>query len=302
VSPSGGAIVDKPKGMTSHDVVARARRVFGTRSVGHAGTLDPMATGVLVLGVGEGTKLCGVLSGDDKEYEATLTFGAATSTDDAEGAVLERVDLPEALVRELSEVAGSEGGAFDPARAPLLAAALEAELARTEQVPPAVSAIHVDGERAHVRARRGETVELAPRAVRLRGVDVLGAGESTLSLRVRVSKGYYVRSLARDLGRALGVAAHLSALRRTRAGAFGLERAKPLDALDLVPLATFAAMALPTVTLDEEQTKFVRTGRAIELPDPPSSPFVLLSPEGRVVALAEAEGDRARVLRGIHDG
>lgn len=298
-APSGGLVVDKPAGVTSHDVVARARRVLRTRAVGHAGTLDPMATGALVLGVGEGTKLCGLLSGDDKAYVGRVRFGVATSSDDAEGEVTARAPAPEALLEALGRAARGEVG--EPLRA-----ALDAERARALQVPPRVSALHVDGERAHVRARRGEALELPPRPVRLLSVEVLSASVDppTLTLSVEVGKGYYVRALARDLGERLGVPAHLEALRRTRAGAFRVEDAVPLDRLGegLQPLVAFAARALPVVELDEEETRRFRAGRWLERAEPPPSPFLARSPEGHAVALGRVDEERRLVvLRGLND-
>lgn len=230
-APEGVLIVDKPAGWTSHDVVARIRRLAGTRRVGHAGTLDPMATGVLVLGVGRGTKLLTFLVGCDKGYAATVRLGASTVTDDAEGEVvsstsaghLTRADIEAAVV-------------------PLTGA--------ISQVPSAVSAIKVDGRRAYARVRAGEDVQLPARPVCVERFDVVdvrpvrpadgvGGGHDVpdlsdavdVDIEVDVSSGTYVRALARDLGAALGVGGHLVALRRTRVGSFDVREAQGLDAL-----------------------------------------------------------------------
>src|SRR5262245_57285998 len=184
--PDGLLVVDKPKGPTSHDIVARARRLFSTRAVGHAGTLDPMATGVLVLLFGEALKLSAYLTLEEKTYVAKVSFGSTTDTLDADGKVTSSEPLaPSTLDAERVEVA------------------LEAERARTSQVPPAVSSIKVGGERAHRLARRGETPSLEPRPVRVQRLSLLARNEDSLELEVTASKGYYVRSLARDLGEAL---------------------------------------------------------------------------------------------------
>jgi len=280
-------VVDKPRGMTSHDVVARARRALGTRQIGHAGTLDPMATGVLVLAVGQATKLVAYLSAADKEYEAAIALGVATDTLDADGHVTERAPLPDDWRSRLDE-------------------ALAAERARAEQVPPAFSAIHADGQRAHERARRGEAVELGARPVSVRELEVLETGEATLRLRLLVSKGYYVRSLARDLASRLGTVGHLTELRRLRSGAFTLAEAAPLAALSpasaSLPLATAAARVLPVAKLSEAGTAHARAGRAVPPSEiEPAAPGVhaWLAPDGALVAVGEIEGDAGRVKRGF---
>ena len=210
--PDGVLVVDKPPGPTSHDVVARVRRLARTRRVGHAGTLDPLATGVLVLGLGRATRLLQHLGGHDKAYRATVRLGVTTSSDDAGGEVLARrgtAHLDDAAVR----------AALDALRGPL------------RQVPPAVSAVHVDGRRAHERVRAGEQVELEARDVRVHALEVLGtrrgevdgAAVLDVDVEVEVSTGTYVRALARDAGAALGVGGSLVALRRTRSGPFGVQ-------------------------------------------------------------------------------
>src|ERR1700742_3367876 len=212
----GLVVIDKPPGMTSHDVVARCRRIFSTRKVGHAGTLDPMATGVLVVGVERATKILGLLTVTDKSYAATIRLGQTTTTEDAEGEVLQTV--PAASVTD----ADIEGAV----------AALRGDIS---QIPSAVSAIKVDGKRAYRLAREGKAVELAPRQVcieRFDVLDVVRAGEMVgVDVEGVCSSGTYIRALARDIGTALGVGGHLTALRRTRVGSFGLDEARTLDAL-----------------------------------------------------------------------
>ncbi len=218
--PDGLLVVDKPSGWTSHDVVARVRGLCGTRRVGHAGTLDPMATGVLVLGVNRATKLLTFLVGCDKTYTATIRLGEATVTDDAEGDVTTRADASHLTPEQVRE-----------AIAPLTG--------QIEQVPSSVSAIKVDGQRSYVRARQGERVELAARAVTVhrfevldvRHVDLNGVVVVDVDVEVEVSSGTYVRALARDLGVSLGLGGHLTALRRTQVGRFGLDVAHRLDDL-----------------------------------------------------------------------
>jgi tRNA pseudouridine55 synthase len=216
----GLVVVDKPSGMTSHDVVARVRRILGTRKVGHAGTLDPMATGVLVLGVERATKLLGHLALDRKAYLSTIRLGAATTTDDAEGELLSTVD-PSGVTEDA------------------IRAGVGALTGRIQQVPSAVSAVKIDGKRAYARVRAGEQVEIPARPVEVYRFDVLGIhrepGAIDLDVLVECSSGTYVRALARDLGAALDVGGHLIALRRTMVGPFGLAVAKTLERLENEP-------------------------------------------------------------------
>jgi tRNA pseudouridine55 synthase len=274
-------VVDKPAGWTSHDVVARVRRLAGTRRVGHAGTLDPMATGVLVVGVGRGTRLLGHLALADKDYDATIRLGVTTSTDDAEGEVLER--------RDAADVTDDR-----------LAAAVLALVGDIEQVPSAVSAIKVDGERAYKRARRGEDVQLAARPVHVARFDVVARRGDDVDVRVTCSTGTYVRALARDLGAALGVGAHLTALRRTRVGGFGLDVARTLeqlaDDLAVVPLADAVAAAFPRVDVSADDVRRIGYGQRVELGAVPPGPVGLFGPDGTVVALAEQVDGRLRTL------
>ncbi|MDQ2707343.1 MAG: tRNA pseudouridine(55) synthase TruB [Actinomycetota bacterium] len=223
-TPSGLVVVDKPAGLTSHDVVGRLRRLLGTRKIGHAGTLDPMATGVLVLGVERATRLLGHLALDTKAYAATIRLGSTTSTDDAEG--------------ELLAAADAAGVTEDAVRSGM--AALTGDI---EQVPSTVSAIKVDGKRAYARARAGEDVVLAARPVTVSELSLTGARPDgpylDLDVRVECSSGTYVRALARDLGAGLGVGGHLTALRRTRVGPFHLDKARTLEQLTEHPGLTY---------------------------------------------------------------
>ena len=300
---SGIAIVDKPRGMTSHDVVGRARRALRTREIGHAGTLDPMATGVLVLGVGEGTKLLTFLTAADKAYEATLALGTSTDSLDADGATDATVPVPPEVLAEL-EILSREGRL-----GPRLLEAVHVELGRTSQVPPSYSAIHVDGERAHTLARRGELVALPARPVTVHTLEVVsdaGGEHPTLSLRVCADKGYYVRSLARDLALALGTVGHLTSLRRTRSGCFDANEAVPLADLanlPLVPLAEAARRALPSVVLDDARARDARHGKRIapeHLGALAKGPTTWLDLEGALVAVGErTEDGEGKVLRGF---
>ncbi|GAB3457416.1 tRNA pseudouridine(55) synthase TruB [Streptomonospora sediminis] len=282
MTDSGVAIVDKPADWTSHDVVARTRRLAGTRKVGHAGTLDPMATGVLVLGIGKGTKLLGHLTLTEKAYTATLRLGLSTSTDDAEGEPGARTDA--AAVGDEAVRAG--------------AAALTGTIS---QIPPQVSAIKVNGKRAYKSARSGEEVELAARevtvsefevgAIRRVGDPDGGGVYVDVDARVTCSSGTYIRALARDLGAALGVGGHLTALRRTRVGPYDLSQAHTLEQLaaefTAVPLAQAVAAAFPVRVLDREEVRKIAHGNRISPGGLGPGTVGLFAPDGTVVALAE---------------
>ena len=280
-SKDGLLVVDKPAGWTSHDVVARIRRLAGTRRVGHAGTLDPMATGVLVIGVDRGTRLLGHLALSDKDYDATIRLGVTTTTDDAEGVV----------VTEQNAAAVTDEQ---------LAAVIQRLTGDIEQVPSAVSAIKVDGERAYKRARRGEDVQLAPRPVHVARFDVLARRGDDIDVRVSCSTGTYVRALARDVGAALGVGAHLTALRRTRVGPFTLDHAKTLDDLArevaVVPLADAVAASFPRVDVSADDARRLGYGQPVGAVGPVGAPFGVFAPDGALVALAERSGERLRTL------
>ncbi len=278
-APSGVVVLDKPSGATSHQLVARLRRVLGTRKIGHAGTLDPMATGVLVLGIGRATRLLGHLALDDKRYLATVRLGERSHSDDADGRV-EPVADASALTRALVDEA------------------CEAFRGDILQVPSAVSAIKVDGRRAHARVRAGEEVALTPRPVHVERLDVLDArvqGQCLdVDIDVECSSGTYVRAIARDLGEALGVGGHLTSLRRTRVGAFTLDDAQVLgdEPATLLDMGEAARRSFPTLVLDDPSSRAVQVGRALEL-DLPASPTGMLSPGGQLLALYRPRDGRA---------
>jgi tRNA pseudouridine55 synthase len=281
-------VVDKPAGWTSHDVVARIRRLAATRRVGHAGTLDPMATGVLVVGVGRATRLLGHLAAHDKDYDATIRLGVTTTTDDAEGEVVATADA---------------AGVTDAA----LRVAMTALTGDIQQVPSAVSAIKVDGVRAYAKVRAGEDVELRPRPVTVARFELRERRGDDLDVGVTCSTGTYVRALARDLGRALGVGAHLTALRRTRVGAIGLDRAHTLDELErkatagtfpeaLVPLADAVATAFPRWDVDDETARRLSLGQRLAPAGLPAGHIGAFAPGGEVVALVEERDGAVRPL------
>ena len=281
----GLVIVDKPAGLTSHDVVARLRRLAHTRRVGHAGTLDPMATGVLVIGVDKATRLLHPLVLADKAYSATIRLGQATATDDAEGTTVSS-----------DSAAGLDEAAVRAALAPLTGDVL--------QVPSAVSAIKVDGQRAYRRVRDGETVELAARPVTVSRFEAVEFARPTADLldvdvEVECSSGTYVRALARDLGAALGVGGHLTALRRTRVGPFTIGQAHTLDALAelddpvTLPLAEAVRLALPVREVDADEARALSYGKALAATGTPGT-HGAIAPDGTAVALLVDDGDRAR--------
>jgi tRNA pseudouridine55 synthase len=287
-SPDGLVVVDKPAGMTSHDVVARVRRLAGTRRVGHAGTLDPMATGVLVVGVGRATRLLGHLALREKDYLATVRLGRTTSTDDAEGEPLAAADVGDvdraAVVRALDGLTGE-----------------------IDQVPPAYSAIKVAGRRSYARARAGEEVELPPRRVTVHALALTGCTRTgdeagavvDVDLEITCSSGTYVRAIARDLGAALGCGGHLTALRRTRVGGFGLHVARSLDELSedfaLVPLGDAVAAAFRRRELGEDEARAVAHGGRLS-PSGHDAPVGVFGPDGQVLALVEDRDGAARPL------
>jgi tRNA pseudouridine55 synthase len=284
VSDDGLVVVDKPSGLTSHDVVARVRRLAGTRRVGHAGTLDPMATGVLVLGINRATRLLGHLTLTEKGYDATIRLGAATVTDDAEGEV----------------VATTDASAVTDEQVATGVAALTGDL---QQVPSAVSAVKIDGKRAYKRVREGEDVVLPPRPVTVRVFDVLAMRLDgplvDIDVHVECSSGTYVRALARDLGSALGVGGHLTALRRTRVGPYGLAAARTLDVLaeDLVvlPIAEAARAAFPARDVDAAAAVVVSHGGTLPASGT-EGPVAVFGPDGTFLALLEDRGTTTKAL------
>jgi tRNA pseudouridine55 synthase len=282
---AGLVVVDKPAGLTSHDVVSRVRRLAGTRKVGHAGTLDPMATGVLVLGVERATRLLGHLLLTDKVYDATIRLGASTTTDDAEGEVI-------------------AGAATDGLTEEGVLTALSSFVGEIDQVPSTVSAIKVDGRRAYERVRAGEQVELAARRVHVGSIEVHGAraGDDHLDVDVSVgcSSGTYIRALARDLGEQLGTGGHLTALRRTAVGPFTLGDARTLEQLTddfgLLPIAEAARAGFPAFELDVAQAADVRFGRKLEVDLGAPGPVALFAPDGEFLALYEQADEGADEL------
>lgn len=285
MTASGLIIVDKPAGWTSHDVVARIRTLAGTRRVGHAGTLDPMATGVLVVGVEKATRLLGHLALAEKQYAATIRLGQSTATDDAEGDTLEVVPV-------------TNIGAGDLRRA------VSGLTGQITQVPPGVSAIKVGGQRAYRLARAGQAPRLAARPVTVRefAVDAIRPAGDLLDVDVRVtcSSGTYIRALARDLGARLGVGGHLTALRRTRAGAYAVSQARTLEQLaaDLavIPLAAAAAAAFPHRDLTQAQAMALRHGARLDASGTGSQPVAAFAPDGSLVALLADVDGQARSL------
>ncbi|CAN5925483.1 tRNA pseudouridine(55) synthase TruB [soil metagenome] len=305
--PPSVLVVDKPRGPTSHDVVAKIRRALRTKHVGHCGTLDPMATGVLVLAIEDGTKLVPWLTVDDKAYEATIRLGIATDSYDADGAETSRVAISDELAQALAALAADRS-----AVAPILAQALEAERSRALQMPPAFSAIRIAGERAHEIARRGEAPELALREISVRALAVVSGGlepHPFLRIVVDVTKGYFVRSLARDLAEGLGTVGHLTELRRTRSGAFSLADAVAVDASPdairaaLLPIERAAARALPVSVLTESGARAAGHGQRLmpdQLRDPHATASAWLDETGALVAIGEVDSDGGgRVLRGF---
>lgn len=280
----GILLVDKPQGHTSHDAVARVRRLAGTRKVGHAGTLDPMATGLLVLGIRSSTRLLTFVVGLDKEYTATIRLGQATSTDDAEGDIIRSA--------EPSVVADVTDEAIVTAIAPLTG--------DIEQVPSTVSAIKVGGKRAYALAREGIDVELKSRAVTVSAFDVLDIrrqdGFIDVDVRVVCSSGTYIRALARDLGLALSVGGHLTALRRTRIGPFLISDASTIDELDvgtaLLAPADVARRLFGALDLTDQEAIDLSHGKRLarELPADHSGPIAAIAPDGHLVGLVERRG------------
>jgi len=274
---AGLLLVDKPAGMTSHDVVSIVRRSVHTRRVGHAGTLDPFATGLLVLLVGRGTRLMPFIDGEPKVYDATIAFGTETDTDDATGQTTREAALP-------------------------VASAIDDGIARLTgeimQIPPAYSAKQVDGTRAYAAARRGKPLELAPARVTIHEWKTLSRDEATLLVRITCSGGTYIRALARDLGRLSESAAHLSQLRRIKSGAFDVSDAETVDsiktgAFDLQPLRD-AIPGLATRELTESELARVLHGNPVTDAESPSRAIALIDENGELVAIAERSGSELR--------
>lgn len=290
--PTGGWIVDKPAGPTSHDLVAGARRALATRRVGHAGTLDPEATGVLVVLVGEATKLAPYATGHTKEYVVRIRFGVGTDTLDAAGRVVATRELAASFLSEVD-----------------LGGAIAAERGRTAQLPPDFSAVSVGGVRAHRAARAGERLQLTARPISLERLELVAIDGLELDLRLTVSKGYYVRALARDLGERLGAPAHVASLRRIASGPFRVEEAiswPPAGPPPLIPLGRLAALALPVAVLTEPAVARARAGQRLtpaEFVEPPADGTAAwFGASGELVAIGERVGDLCRVVRGFSAG
>ncbi|OZB81314.1 tRNA pseudouridine(55) synthase TruB [Microbacterium sp. 13-71-7] len=296
MATSGILLVDKPGGMTSHDVVARTRRVFGTRKVGHAGTLDPMATGLLVVGIEAATRLLTFVVGADKTYLATIRLGQSTGTDDAEGEILASADPDRVAAITPDEIS----------------AGIAALTGAISQVPSAVSAIKVDGRRAYDRVRAGEDVVLAARDVVVSRFDLLDdrpgdGGVRDLDVVVDCSSGTYIRALARDLGAALGVGAHLTALRRTRVGPFEVADASSLDDLaEARPLtaADAAARILPVLEVGAQEAVDLRHGKRLvgqraRLEGPRAA---AIDPDGALIGIVERRGDDLKSAMNMPEG
>jgi tRNA pseudouridine55 synthase len=287
--------IDKPAGATSRKVLDSAARLLGERRAGHCGTLDPPATGLLVCAFGEATKAVPWLMAASKTYETEIAFGTATSTDDATGTPLHTAPVPPDLERRVADWLKRHVGAM-------------------QQAPPVVSALHRDGQRAHDRVRRGQSVELVPRPVELREAELLGGSRDRVWLRLRCGAGFYVRSLARDLGAALGSAAHVTSLRRTAAcgldagNAMTLAALAALDAADrckrLVPLAVQLQRVLPWVTVDAAIAAVLRQGKKpplpVAAPDRDAAALLVLDDADQAVAVVRlANGVVQSILRGF---
>jgi tRNA pseudouridine55 synthase len=285
-SPSGIVVIDKPAGWTSQQVVSKMRRLAGTRKVGHAGTLDPMATGVLVIGIGRATRLLGYLALTEKAYQATIRLGVSTVSDDAEG--------------DVTGMAGAQGITDDQIETAL--AGLRGELM---QVPSAVSAIKIDGVRSYAKVRSGQDVALAPRQVTISRLEVVGRRDVQadgiaiidLDVDVECSSGTYVRALARDLGSILRTGGHLTGLRRTRVGAFSLEQAQTLHEaereLKIVPLEEVVRTSFATLTVTDTQASYIRNGRRLVGLTLPDRTTALLDGTDHFLALYRQEGPDA---------
>jgi tRNA pseudouridine55 synthase len=286
ITQSGVLVIDKPAGWTSHQVVGRIRKLAGTRKVGHAGTLDPMATGVLVIGIGKATRLLGYLALTEKAYQATIRLGASTVSDDAEGHV--------------TGLAGAQGVTDDQIETAL--AGLRGELM---QVPSAVSAIKIEGVRSYAKVRSGQDVALAPRQVTISRLEVVGRRDVQadgiaiidLDVLVECSSGTYVRALARDLGSILRTGGHLTALRRTRVGPFSLEKAQTLHQaereLKIVPLEDVVRTSFATLTVTDLQASYIRNGRRLVDLILPDQTTALLDGTDHFLALYRQEGSDA---------
>ena len=293
-APSGLLIIDKPAGLTSHDVVGRVRRLAGTRRVGHAGTLDPMATGVLVVGIETATRLLGHLALTQKQYAATIRLGERTDTDDADGEIVARQPADGVTDAALRQAA----------------AALTGEI---QQVPPGISAVKVGGQRAYRLTRDGAPPDLPARTVTITELAITAIRRSTgpagglldADALVTCSSGTYIRAIARDLGTALGTGGHLTALRRTRVGPYRIADATPLDELaaaagtvplPVIPLAAAAAAAFDSRLLTADEARLIGHGGRLPALGAGSAPVAAFGPDGALIALLTESGGQARSL------
>ncbi|MEL6050376.1 tRNA pseudouridine(55) synthase TruB [Corynebacterium rouxii] len=285
---SGLVIVDKPQGMTSHDVVSKIRRIFSTKKVGHAGTLDPMATGVLVLGLERGTKFLAHMVASTKSYAATIRLGAATTTDDREG-------------EKITSASPDQLAAITDA---MISDAVEQFRGSIMQRPAAVSAIKIDGKRAHQRVREGEKIEIPARPVTISRYDILeirrDASFIDIDVEVDCSSGTYIRSLARDLGEELGVGGHLTALRRTQVGPFTLDNAVTLEKLEETPRVSLTldqtlAVNYPVLAVSEKEASDLAMGKWLA-PRGLKGTHAAVDPHGRAIALVKEQGKRLATI------
>lgn len=276
----GILVIDKPAGLTSHDVVNSVRRIAGTRKVGHAGTLDPFATGILIVGVNQGTKALTFLKEDDKEYEATLRLGVETDTLDRDGRIVKETPCPDISHDDMERVLASFIG-------------------KQEQVPPRFAAIKKDGIPLYKLARKGLDFEVPPRGIEIFGITLLSIDMPQVSFRVRCSSGTYVRSLARDIGSKIGCGGHLESLKRTRSGRFTDDQAVSLDRLREMgnewykaAIGLRDALSLPEIEVEPEKAEMIRMGKEFSLEEAvPGGMFMLTCNKG-LVAVAELLEDR----------
>lgn len=291
---SGLVLIDKPQGWTSHDVVARLRKIAGTRRVGHAGTLDPMATGLLLIGINSATKLLTFLVGEDKTYFATIRLGASTITDDKESEVLEYGD--EKKIQALTEQAVE--GALESFRGPIM------------QVPSSVSAIKVDGERAYAKVRSGDEVKLKARPVEIKTFTMIESPQQVvedgktffdIDVKVDCSSGTYIRALARDLGDVLGVGGHLTVLRRTRIGKYNIEQAQELEnltpeSLQVLDISEAAKQQFMVRDLSDQDVIDLRHGKRLKANGEGAEPFAGLDSDGKLIAMLTVSGKDVKSL------
>lgn len=286
--PHGVLLIDKPVGISSFDVLRRLRRVLRTKKLGHAGTLDPFASGLLVVCAGEYTRFAGYMTEDDKVYDAEVALGAETNTDDLEGEVIAQAPRPDDWSAQLDALVPSFTG-------PL------------QQVPPQFSAIHVNGQRAYAMARRGEEVALAAREVVVHSLELQERLADGFRMRVSVSKGTYIRALARDIGRSLGCGGHLRALRRTASGPFEVRDAWSLEALEAAAAAgpvkllqgRDALVAMPALVLDEDDQRRMRFGQASPHPETAHGVYALYTDEGALLGLGEVFDEQWEDAEGV---